>query len=79
MRTVEQLKAEIEIRKQLGLPRLELTPEERARAFGDVDYSNRDRDDRLKTMVVRYNNGLSLSKSDIKEVKKYLKQASNII
>lgn len=76
MRTVEQLKAEIEIRKQLGLPRIELTPEERARAFGDVDYSNRDRDDRLKTMVVRYNNGLSLSKSDIKEVKKYLKQAS---
>jgi hypothetical protein len=79
MRTVEQLKAEIEIRKQLGLPRIELTPEERARAFGDVDYSNRDRDARLKTMVVRYNNGLSLSKSDIKEVKKYLKQASNTI
>ena len=79
MRTVEQLKAEIEIRKQLGLPRIELTPEERARAFGDVDYSNRDRNDRLKTMVVRYNNGLSLSKSDIKEVKKYLKQASNTI
>ena len=79
MRTIEQLKAEIEIRKQLGLPRLELTPEERARAFGDVDYSNRDRDDRLKTMVVRYNNGLSLSKSDIKEVKKYLKQASSTI
>jgi hypothetical protein len=79
MRTVEQLKAEIEIRKQLGLPRIELTPAERARAFGDVDYSNRDRDDRLKTMVVRYNNGLSLSKSDIKEVKKYLKQASSTI
>lgn len=79
MRTIEQLKAEIEIRKQLGLPRIELTPEERARAFGDVDYSNRDRDDRLKTMVVRYNNGLSLSKSDIKEVKKYLKQASSTI
>lgn len=79
MRTIEQLKAEIEIRKQLGLPGLELTPEEMARAFGDVDYSNRDRDDRIKTMVNRYKNGLSLSKSDIKEVKKYLKQASSTI
>jgi hypothetical protein len=79
MRTIEQLKAEIEIRKQLGLPRLELTPEERARAFGDVGYSNRDKDARIKTMVDRYKNGLSLSNIDIKEVKKYLKQVSSTI
>lgn len=75
MRTIEQLKTEIAIRKELGLPRIELTLEERARAFGDSSLVNRDKDARIKTMADRYKNGLSLSKSDIKEVKKYLKQS----
>ena len=35
MRTHQQLLYEIEIRKALDLPRIELTEEERQRAFGD--------------------------------------------
>ena len=73
MRSYDQLLNEIKIRKELGLPRIELTREERIRAFGDLNLVNRDKDLRIKTMVDRYNNGLSLSKSDIAEVKKYLK------
>ena len=73
MRSHSELLEEIRIRKELGLPRIELTLEERARAFGDPSLINRDRDLRIKTMVDRYNNNLSLSKSDIKEVRKYLK------
>ena len=35
MRTHQQLIEEIAFRKEHGLPRIELTPEERVRAFGD--------------------------------------------
>ena len=73
MRTYDQLLEELKLCKQLGT-RLELTPEEKARAFGDVEYSMRDTTARIKGMCLRYKAGLALSKSDIKEVKKYLKE-----
>jgi hypothetical protein len=73
MRTYEELVAEMKMRKELGLPRLVLTPEEKARAFGDVEWSKRDPNSRIETMVDRFKKGLKLSKSDIKEVKRYLK------
>ena len=73
MRTHEQLIAEIQYRKENNLPRIELTAEERARAFGDAQWPNRDITARIKEMCLRYKTGLALSKSDIKEVKKFLK------
>jgi hypothetical protein len=74
LRTHEELVAEIKYRRENNLPRIELTPAEKARAFGDVSWSQTDRRmSRLNTMLDRYKSGLPLSKSDIKEVKNYLK------
>jgi len=73
MRTYDQLITEIQYRKENNLPRIELTAEERARSFGDVKLANRDRNSRIQEMIYRFKNGLKLSKSDTKEVKKYLK------
>ena len=73
MRTYDELKAEIKLRKELGLPRIELTSEERARAFGDADWPNRDKNARINVMCKRYQDGLPLSKSDVKEVKRFLR------
>jgi hypothetical protein len=74
MRTHEQLISEIKFRKENNLPRIELTPEERARAFGDVVWSQTNRNQsRLETMVERYNKGVPLSLSDKKEVRQYLR------
>ena len=73
MRTYDELLADLKLSKELGVP-FELTPEEKARAFGDVEYSMRDTTARIKEMCLRYKTGLALSKSDIKEVKKYLKE-----
>ena len=72
MRTNDQLLADLKASKELGFP-FELTAEERARAFGDTEWPNRDTTSRIKEMCLRYKAGLALSKSDIKEVKKYLK------
>lgn len=63
----------MELRKILGLPRIQLTPEEKARAFGDVELSKRNPNARIEEMCKRYQDGLALSKSDVKEVKKYLR------
>jgi len=73
LRTYDELKAEIKLREELGLPRIELTSEERARAFGDADWPNRDKNARINVMCKRYQDGLPLSKSDIKEVKRFLR------
>jgi len=73
LRTYDELKAEIKLRKELGLPPIQLTAEERARAFGDADWPNRDKNARINEMCKRYQDGLPLSKSDIKEVKKFLR------
>ena len=72
MRTHDQLLADLKTSKELGLP-FELTAEEKAKAFGDADWPNRDTTARITEMCKRYKEGLKLSKSDIKEVKKFLK------
>ena len=72
MRTNDQLLIDLKASKELGLP-FELTAEERARAFGDAEWPYRDTTERIKEMCRRYKDGLALSKSDIKEVKKHLK------
>jgi hypothetical protein len=73
MRTIKQLKQEIALRKELDLPHIVLTLEERARAFGDSSYSNRDKDLRIKMMIERQSQGLKLSRDDLKELRKCLK------
>ena len=73
MRTYTELKQEIKIRKELGLPRLELTPQEKVRAFGDTEWASSNLNSRMELMVQRFKQGLKLSKSDTKEVKQYLK------
>jgi hypothetical protein len=73
MRTYEDLKKEMKLRKALGLPRITLTPKEKVRAFGDTEWPNRDPNPRIELMVQRFKEGLKLSKSDLKEVKQYLK------
>jgi hypothetical protein len=73
LRTYDELKAEMELRRVLGLPRIELTAEEKARAFGDVEWSKRNPNARIETMCQRYQDGLPLSKSDVKEVKRFLR------
>lgn len=73
MRTIEQLKEEIALRKELGLPHIVLTLEERLRAFGDCSYGDRDQDLRIKMMIERQSKGLKLSRDDLKELRKCLK------
>lgn len=73
MRTHQQLIEEIAFRKEHGLPRIELTPEERARAFGDESLINKDPDARNKYLVERLLTGLPLSIADKKVAKQYLK------
>ena len=52
MRTNDQLLADLKASKELGLP-FELTAEERARAFGDAEWPNRDTTTRIKEMCLR--------------------------
>ena len=73
MRTIEQLKEEIALRKELGLPRIVLTLEERQRAFGDCEYTYRDDSIRIQLMLNRLSQGLKLSRNDLKELKNCLK------
>jgi hypothetical protein len=73
MRTIEQLREEIAIRKALDLPRIELTLEEKKRAFGDCSYDYRDNSVRIQLMIDRLSQGLKLSRNDLKELKSYLK------
>jgi len=76
MRTHQQMLDEIEVRKALGLPRIELTPEERRRAFGDDQWADRDPDARVKQMVVRMQAGLPMSQADRREARRYLREAA---
>lgn len=74
MRTHQQLLEEIAFRKELGLPRIELTQEERVRAFGDVSLTQRDPDSRNKDLVKRLLAGLPMSAADKKAAKQYLRR-----
>jgi hypothetical protein len=72
MRTIEQLKQEIALRKELDLPHIVLTLEEKKRAFGDCSYDYRDNSVRIQLMIERQSKGLKLSRNDLKELKSYL-------
>jgi hypothetical protein len=72
MRTIQQMLAEIEVRKALGMPRIELTQEERVEAFGDTQ--QRDPDAYTKMMVERFKQGLPLSVHDKRQARKFIKE-----
>jgi hypothetical protein len=74
MRTIQQLRAEIEVRKALGLPRIELTEEERVEAFGDTQ--ERDQNANVKMLVERLKKGLPLSVHDKRMARKYIKEVA---
>lgn len=74
MRTIQQLRAEIEVRKALGMPRIELTEEERTEAFGDTQ--QRDPDANTKMLVERFKQGLPLSVHDKRRARKFIKEAA---
>lgn len=74
MRTIQQLRAEIEVRKALGLPRIELTEQERVEAFGDTQ--ERDQDANVKMLAERFKQGLPLSVHDKRQVRKFFKGVS---
>ena len=74
MRTIQQLRAEIEVRKTLGLPRIELTEQERVEAFGDTQ--ERDQNANVKMLVERFKQGLPLSVHDKRMARKYIKEVA---
>ena len=75
MRTIQQLRAEIEIRKALGLPRIQLTEEERRAAFGDpaLSSANRDPYDHDRYLVQRLKDGLPMSMHDKRRARRFMK------
>ena len=73
MRTHQQLIEEIAFRKEHGLARIELTPAERVRAFGDQSLAQKDPNARSKELVERMQAGLPMSIGDKKTAKQYLK------
>ena len=79
MRTHQQLLAEIKMRKEQGLPRIELTPEERAEQFGDPTWADRDPHAYEKGLVERMQQGLPMSIADKRRAKKYLKQSNSVL
>jgi hypothetical protein len=74
VRTIQQLRAEIEVRKTLGLPRIELTEQERVEAFGDTQ--ERDQNANVKMLVERFKQGLPLSVHDKRMARKYIKEVA---
>jgi hypothetical protein len=73
VRTHQQLLAEIQMRKELGLPRIELTAEERVEQFGDTTWADRDPHGYEKGLVNRMQAGLPMSIADKRRAKQYLK------
>ena len=73
MRTHQQLIEEIAFRKEHGLPRIELTPEERVRAFGDEAFGKKNPNSYAEYLVERMLAGLPMSIADKKTAKQYLK------
>lgn len=74
MRTHQELLDEIALRKALGLPRIELTPEERERAFGDPALAQRDPDEFDKMLVERLKKGEYLCADWKRRARRYLKE-----
>ena len=78
MRTHQEMLEEIRLRRRLGLPRIELTPEERRAAFGDPNLSTATRDPHAhdRHLVQRLQEGLYLSPEDRRRAKRFLKETT---
>ena len=74
MRTHKQLLDEIEIRKALGLPRIELTEEERQRAFGDPALERKYEARREIDLVRRLQQGLPMSRQDKRDARRWMRE-----
>jgi hypothetical protein len=79
MRTHQQLLAEIKMREELGLPRIELTVEERVRAFGDATWADRDPYAYEKGLVERMQQGLPMSIADKRRAKQFLRESNSLL
>lgn len=73
MRTHQQLLAEIKMRKEQGLPRIELTAEERVEQFGDTTLASRDPYSYENWLVKRMEQGLPMSIADKRRARQHLK------
>lgn len=75
MRTHQQLLDEIKVRKALGLPRIQLTEEERRAAFGDPALSRATRDPYTheRHLVQRLKDGLPMSIHDKRTARRFMK------
>ena len=67
------------MRKEQGLPRIELTAEERAEQFGDTAWADRHPFAYEKELVERMKQGLSMSIADKRRAKQYLKQSNFVL
>lgn len=76
MRTHQQLIDEIALRKALGLPRIQLTPEEREAAFGDPTLAQRDPDEFDKMLVQRLKNGEYLCADWKRRARRYMREVA---
>lgn len=76
MRTHQQLLDEIALRKALGLPRIELTREEREAAFGDPNWAKRDPDAYEKTLVQRLKDGLPMTADDKRRARRFIRETA---
>lgn len=77
MRTHQQLMDEIALRKALGLPRIELTEEERAVEFGDASLAERKRTDSFdRYLAERLAAGLPLSIEYKRRARRYTRQGA---
>lgn len=74
MRTHQQLLDEIEIRKALGLPRIQLTEEERRRSYGDPALAHKYETRREVDLVRRLQQGLPMSRQDKRDARRYMQE-----
>jgi len=79
VRTHQQLLAEIKMRKELGLPRIELTAEERVEQFGDTAWVDRDPYAYEKGLVERMQQGLPMSIADKRRAKQFLRESNSLL
>ena len=79
-RTLAQLREEIRFRKEHGLPRIQLTADELVEAFGDLDLAG-ERDDAAydRYLVSRLEHGLTLSLSDKRRARAYLRSQNKVL
>ena len=77
MRTHHELLAEMQLRARLGLPRVELTQEEREMEFGDAGLAERKRGESFdEYLAQRLQAGLPLSHEYKRRARRYLREAA---